>query len=66
MQRVDHRQVAELMAQGAQLVDTLPAHEFRSAHIAGAIHLPLDRLFREAGAALGRQRPVIVYCRDAL
>lgn len=66
MHRIDHRQVAELIAQGAQLVDTLPAHEYRHAHIKGAIHLPLKTLFREAAQVLCRERPVIVYCRDVL
>jgi rhodanese-related sulfurtransferase len=56
---------------GAQIVDVLPSHEYDTAHIRGALHIPLGRLLREATeasptAALDRKRPVVVYCRDSL
>jgi rhodanese-related sulfurtransferase len=51
---------------GAQIVDVLPSHEYDTAHIQGAVHIPLGRLIREATAALERKRPVVVYCRDSL
>ena len=37
--------------------------EFEESHLAGAIHLPLDRL-RELVHTLDRQTPYIVYCRS--
>ncbi len=56
--------VQRLVAEGAQLVDVLPAEEYVAEHIAGAISLPLKALNRETAARLDRERPVIVYCWD--
>jgi rhodanese-related sulfurtransferase len=59
--------VQRLVAEGAQLVEVLPADEYDEEHLPGAIHLPLKHLTREAAeAALDRARPVVVYCWDAL
>jgi rhodanese-related sulfurtransferase len=63
---VTHREVSHLIAQGAQIVDVLPGHEYRGGHIRGAIHLPLARLWRDAGRVLKKDAAVIVYCRDSL
>jgi rhodanese-related sulfurtransferase len=63
---VDHREVLKLSAEGGQIVDVLPDHEHRNGAIAGAIHLPLPKLLREAERALDKTRPVVVYCRDCL
>ncbi len=62
-----HREVLALAAAGtADIVETLPLHEYRTVHIRGAIHLPLPRLWREAREALSPARPIVVYCRDSL
>jgi len=66
MKIVDHLGVLSALRSGAQIVDVLPGHEYRSAHIRGALHLPLPRLFSGADEVLAKDRPVIVYCRDAL
>ena len=59
--------VQRLVAAGAQLVEVLPADEYDSEHLRGAMHLPLKSLTREAAErTLDRGRPVIVYCWDAL
>ncbi len=58
--------VVELVAQGAQLVEVLPAGEYEEEHLAGAIHLPLKSLTASAASILDRARPVIVYCWDGL
>ncbi|HKD68535.1 MAG TPA: rhodanese-like domain-containing protein [Candidatus Binataceae bacterium] len=64
---LNHRDVLALAQGGsAQIVDVLPLHEYRSAHIRGAIHLPLPRLWQEATTALSPALPVVVYCRDSL
>jgi rhodanese-related sulfurtransferase len=63
---IDHREVLDSIAAGAQVIDVLPAHEYRVCHIRGAIHLPLGRVIGEAGAVLDLERPIIVYCRDSL
>jgi rhodanese-related sulfurtransferase len=58
-------QVLALTGEDAQLVEVLPADEYRRAHLPGAVNLPLkdldDRL-----AELDRSRPVIVYCYDTI
>jgi phage shock protein E len=66
MRVIGHREVARLLEAGAQLIDVLPAHEYQSAHIRGAIHLPLHRVIRDAPKTLDPARPVILYCRDCL
>ena len=55
-------QAAELIEAGAQPVDVRTADEHAAGHIAGALHLPLERLDEDA-AQLDRSRPVVVYCR---
>ena len=47
--------------EAAQLVEVLPAQEYRDDHILGAINLPLKRLGRETVGRLDDSRPVIVY-----
>jgi rhodanese-related sulfurtransferase len=56
--------VRQLCAEGAQLVDVLPAAEYEQLHIAGAINVPLKELARMAPRVLERGREVIVYCND--
>ena len=54
-----------LTSQQAQLVDVLSADEYDSAHLPGAVNLPLKELDTRTGQ-LDRSRPVIVYCHDSL
>lgn len=58
-------QVLALTGEGAQLVEVLPADEYRWAHLPGAVDLPLKEL-DDRLAELDRSRPVIVYCHDTL
>jgi hypothetical protein len=51
--------------QGAQLVEVLPAEEYRRARLPDAVSLPLKELDDRMGQ-LDRSRPVIVYCHDSL
>lgn len=60
----DHRDVQRLLAHNAQLVDVLPANEYETEHLPGAINVPLKTLGRESLGGLDRDRPVIVYCWD--
>jgi rhodanese-related sulfurtransferase len=62
---VDREQVRRLMAQGAQVVDVLPAREYGEDHLPGAINLPLRQIEAEASRMLDPSRPVIVYCWDS-
>ncbi len=63
-QQADRRQVQQLVNGGAQLVEVLPAGEYREEHLAGAINIPLTRLTAETAKQLDRNQPVIVYCWD--
>ena len=62
--RVDREEVQRLVAEGAQLVEVLPAAEYEELHLPGAVNLPLKELDRETAARLDPERPVIVYCWD--
>ena len=62
---IDRRQLQDLVDQGAQLVEALPAVDYADAHLPGALNLPIKLLTRPAAAAqLDPARPVIVYCND--
>ncbi|TMD74539.1 MAG: hypothetical protein E6I81_00065 [Chloroflexi bacterium] len=61
---IDRDQLQELVARGAQLVEVLPADEYREDHLPGATSIPLRQLNRETAATLDAQRAVIVYCWD--
>lgn len=65
---VDREQVRRMVSErDAQVVEVLPAEQYRWAHIDRALHLPLDQMEREAASrVLDRRRPVIVYCNDFL
>ena len=63
-QEADRREVRQLINDGAQLVEVLPAPEYREEHLAGAINIPIKRLTAENVAQLDRGRSVIVYCWD--
>ena len=63
-QEVGRDELQQLVAQGAQLVDVLPANEYEQSHLPGAISLPLRKLEKEARSILDPNRPVIVYCWD--
>ncbi len=55
-------EVRRVIAQGAQLVETLPASEYDEEHLPGAISLPLKELTSERASNLDAGRPVVVYC----
>jgi rhodanese-related sulfurtransferase len=63
---VDLAGVQELLERGAQLVEVLPRDEYEELHLPGAIHLPLKELDAQRAQKLDRERPVVVYCWDAL
>ena len=63
--RIDREQVRRLMAQGAQIIDVLPAREYGEEHLPGAINLPLRRIEAEAASVLDPRRSIVVYCADS-
>jgi rhodanese-related sulfurtransferase len=56
-------EVEKLLADGAQLVDVLPAETFLEEHLPGAVSIPLEEIATAPGK-LDRRRPVVVYCFD--
>jgi rhodanese-related sulfurtransferase len=56
----------ELLAEGAQLVEVLPAEEYAELHLPGAVNIPLKTLDAETTAQLDRRKSVVVYCWDGL
>ena len=63
--QIDRDGVRRLAAEGAQLVEVLPAGEYAEDHLPGAINLPSRKLEQQATTVLDRRRPVIVYCWDS-
>ena len=61
---IDRDQLQELVARGAQLVEVLPADEYKEDHLPGARSIPLRQLNPGTAAALDPEREVIVYCWD--
>jgi len=61
---IDRETVEEMVKNGAQLVEVLPAKEYAEDHLPGAVSHPLRQLGKEADR-IDRNRPVIVYCWDA-
>jgi rhodanese-related sulfurtransferase len=61
---IERAEVRQLLDQGAQLVEVLPAEEFKEDHLPGAISVPLRHIDAEGVSGLDKDRPVIVYCWD--
>ena len=59
-------QLQELLARGAQLVEVLPQAEYADEHLPGAVNIPLKQLNSDSVQVLDPDRPVAVYCWDAL
>lgn len=61
---VNREQVRNLMRQGAQVLDVLPASAYRKSHLRGAINLPLAEFQEAKLRQLDRERPIVTYCYD--
>jgi rhodanese-related sulfurtransferase len=61
----ERTEVHALIGRGVQVVEVLGPEEFEEDHLPGAINIPLRKLETEAGRALDRSRPVLVYCWDS-
>ncbi len=62
---VDRETVQRLVAEGAQLVEALPAEEYAEAHLPGAVNIPLKTLNQASAKQLDPARAVITYCSNA-
>ncbi|MCI0550775.1 MAG: rhodanese-like domain-containing protein [Anaerolineae bacterium] len=61
---INRKDVQRLVAEGAQLVEVLPADEYNEAHLPGAINIHLKKLDAQAVKQLDLHCPVITYCHD--
>jgi rhodanese-related sulfurtransferase len=64
--RIELSELRRLVADGTQLVEVLPADEYRQGHLPGAVSIPLKELDQRAPRELDRSRPVVTYCWDWL
>ncbi len=62
--RIDALGATQLLDQGAQFVDVLPASIFVQEHLPGAVSVPLETLTSASVDVLDRSKPVVVYCFD--
>lgn len=62
---IRRKDVKTLVAQGrAQLVDVLPASEYRKEHLPHAVNVPLETMTATTTKSLRKDQAVIVYCDD--
>jgi rhodanese-related sulfurtransferase/CBS domain-containing protein len=64
--RIEIDRLQRLLADGAQLVEVLPADRYAKQHLPGAINIPLKELDASTTAVLDKRNPVVVYCADYL
>jgi len=63
VREIEPRRAAEMIEQGASVVDVRDPDEYEAGHIAGARHIPFDELNADsAGVEAGGQ--VVFYCRS--
>jgi len=58
--------IAELMEQGAMVVDVRTPAEFKEGHIKGSINIPLDKIPAKADSLKLKGKPVITCCRSGM
>jgi rhodanese-related sulfurtransferase/CBS domain-containing protein len=63
---INRTQVQKLLEAKAQLIEVLPPTVYEEEHLPGACNIPLPELDERALIELQPERPVIVYCHDAL
>jgi rhodanese-related sulfurtransferase len=64
VREIDRDELQRLVDEGAaQLVEVLPAGDYRDEHLPGALSIPLKELGAQA-ERLDPARPVVVYCYD--
>lgn len=61
----DKADFAELMANGAVLVDVRSKEEYKQGHIANSINIPLDKLTNSL-SKLKKDKPIITVCASGM
>jgi rhodanese-related sulfurtransferase len=60
---LEPRRAAELIGDGAQLIDVRRSVEWDGGRLAGARHIEINEL-TEAASTIARDQPVVFYCRS--
>ena len=55
---------AELVKQGAMIIDVRSPAEYKGGHIKGSVNIPLDELPKKIADLQEKQQPVITVCRS--
>lgn len=64
---VNAEQLEELLEQGAALIDIRTEWEFRSGHIAGAQHIPIEQIFLEPDLIASHiEGGAVLYCHTGV
>ncbi len=58
----NREEVVQLLASGAVVLDVRTAAEYRSGHVPGSVHIPLDRVGAEMERIRKLKRPVVTCC----
>jgi phage shock protein E len=61
---IDSSEARRLVEAGARLVDVRTPQEFAAGHIPGAVNMPVQDLERRMGELVGKDRPIVLYCRS--
>jgi rhodanese-related sulfurtransferase len=64
VERIDVDRVIELVADGATLIDVLPAVTYDQEHLPGAVSIPLETFRADDVVTFDRKAPVVLYCFD--
>jgi rhodanese-related sulfurtransferase len=62
--QITREDVQRMTAEGAVLIEVLPATEYAEEHILGAVNIPLKKLDRQTTGHLAKDASLIVYCYD--
>ena len=56
---------AEMIAQGAQIIDVRSVGEYQGGHIKGSVNIPLDQLSKQL-SKIKKDKPVITCCASGM
>lgn len=57
---------AQLMEQGAIIVDVRSGGEFSQGHINGSVNIPVDRIAQQADKLKAKKKPIITCCASGM
>lgn len=57
---------AQLMKEGAIIIDVRTSGEFSAGHIKGSVNIPVDRLSQNLGKLKDKNKPVITCCASGM